>query len=382
MTKSEFAALHRSDDPLILYNIWDAGSARAVAQAGAKVLATGSHSLAGAQGYDDGEHIPFARLVETASQIADATALPLTVDMESGYAGNLPDLEGNAEALRAAGAIGCNLEDRLIRAGGLRSIEEQSERIAAVNSEGLFVNARTDTFLAPYVAGENPNQPELVDAAVERAQAYRAAGAGCLSATRRAAADDVAAGVPLPSNAPLDPATDTIPVSDVCYLDLAIDGSPAGRVLIELYGSIVPRTVDNFKALALGTQGFGYAGTQVFRVVDGFTIQAGDVLYDNGTGGKSIYGASFERENFRIRHSVPGMVSMINNRDAGPDSRFLIDTRLAGSGYLDDKYVAFGRVIDGMDVVTRIGRLPTRGTKNSPRSTVVITASGILARPS
>ncbi|KAG8470703.1 hypothetical protein KFE25_009124 [Diacronema lutheri] len=209
-----------------------------------------------------------------------------------------------------------------------------------------------------------------------------AAGAGCLSATRRAAADDVAAGVPLPSNAPLDPATDTIPVSDVCYLDLAIDGSPAGRVLIELYGSIVPRTVDNFKALALGTQGFGYAGTQVFRVVDGFTIQAGDVLYDNGTGGKSIYGASFERENFRIRHSVPGMVSMINNRDAGPDSRFLIDTRLAGSGYLDDKYVAFGRVIDGMDVVTRIGRLPTRGTKNSPRSTVVITASGILARPS
>lgn len=178
MTKSEFAALHRSDDPLVLYNVWDAGSAQAVAKAGAKVLATGSHSLAGAQGYDDGEHIPFPRLVETAQQIADAAALPLTVDMESGYAGHLEDLGRNAEALRAAGAIGCNLEDRLIRAGGLRSIDEQSERISAVNGAGLFVNARTDTFLAPYVAGENPNKPELVDAAIERAQAYRAAGSG------------------------------------------------------------------------------------------------------------------------------------------------------------------------------------------------------------
>ena len=179
MTRHEFAELHRSGDPLILYNVWDAGSAIAVAEAGAKAIATGSHSLAGAQGYDDGEHIPFARLAETAHQIAEAVELPITVDMEAGYATNLVDLAGNARAIRDAGAIGCNLEDRLIRAGGLRSIDEQAERIAAIAGEGLFVNARTDTFLGPLQTGNDPNQIELVHAAIERAAAYHAAGAGC-----------------------------------------------------------------------------------------------------------------------------------------------------------------------------------------------------------
>ncbi|KAJ1617830.1 cyclophilin, partial [Pavlovales sp. CCMP2436] len=158
-----------------------------------------------------------------------------------------------------------------------------------------------------------------------------------------------------------------------CYLDFAIDGVPAGRVQIELYGSVVPRTAQNFKELATGKPGFGYAGTQVFRVVEGFTVQLGDVLKDDGSAGRSIYGDSFERENFRIRHSVRGMVTMINGPGLRPDSRFLIDTRPDGSGYLDDKYVGFGRVVDGMNVVERIERLPTRGTKNSPRAKVVIT---------
>lgn len=199
-------------------------------------------------------------------------------------------------------------------------------------------------------------------------------GAVCASrlfAPRPAAAEEETASI-------LDPSRDTIPVSDVCFLDIAVDGSPAGRVLIELYGSVVPRTVQNFKELAAGSPGFGYAGTRVFRVIEGFTVQAGDVTKDDGSSGQSIFGPSFERENFRIAHSVPGMVSMINNRDAGPDSRFVIDTRPGGSGYLDGKYVAFGRVVDGMDVITRIERLPTRGTKNSPRSAVVITASGVV----
>lgn len=179
MTKQEFAELHRSGDPLALFNIWDAGSAVAVAKAGAKAIATGSHSVAGSQGFEDGEHIPFDRLVDTARQIADAVDLPLTVDIEAGYATNLADLARNADALTHAGAIGCNLEDRLIRAGGLRSIQEQAERIATVAGEGLFVNARTDTFLGPLHAGEDPNQIELVHAAIERAAAYRASGAGC-----------------------------------------------------------------------------------------------------------------------------------------------------------------------------------------------------------
>ncbi|AWW75270.1 phosphonomutase [Erythrobacter sp. KY5] len=178
MTRNEFAALHRAGDPLVLFNIWDAGSAVAVARAGAKAVATGSHSLAGAQGYDDGEHIPFSRLTETARQIADAVDLPVTIDLETGYATNLADLAHNADALAHAGVIGCNLEDRLIRAGGLRAIDEQAERIAVVSGEGLFVNARTDIFLGPLMEGKDPNHVELVYAAVERANAYRSAGAG------------------------------------------------------------------------------------------------------------------------------------------------------------------------------------------------------------
>lgn len=178
MTKNDFAALHQPGDPLVLFNVWDAGSARAVAAAGAKAIGTGSHSLAGAQGYEDGEHIPFAGLVETAQQISDAVDLPVTIDMEAGYATNLADLARNADAMTHAGVIGCNLEDRLIRAGGLRAIEEQAERIAVVDGEGLFVNARTDVFLGPLQAGDDPNQVELVYAAIERANAYREAGAG------------------------------------------------------------------------------------------------------------------------------------------------------------------------------------------------------------
>jgi 2-methylisocitrate lyase-like PEP mutase family enzyme len=178
MTKGDFAALHKAGDPLVLFNVWDAGSAVAVAGAGAKAIGTGSHSVAGSQGYEDGEHIPFSRLVETAQQIADAVELPITVDIEAGYAANLTDLSHNADALVHAGVIGCNIEDRLIRAGGLRSIEEQAERIEAVDKAGLFVNARTDVFLGPLMEGRDPNQMELVYAAVERANAYAQAGAG------------------------------------------------------------------------------------------------------------------------------------------------------------------------------------------------------------
>ena len=179
MTKHDFAGLHKAGDPLVLFNVWDAGSAKAVAEAGARVIATGSQSLAGAQGFEDGEHLPFSRLVETAKQIADAVELPISVDIEAGYATNLADLAHNADALVHAGVIGCNLEDRLIRAGGLRSIEEQAERIEAVDKAGLFVNARTDVFLGPLMEGKDPNQMELVYAAIERANAYARAGAGC-----------------------------------------------------------------------------------------------------------------------------------------------------------------------------------------------------------
>ncbi|GAA4041679.1 isocitrate lyase/PEP mutase family protein [Parerythrobacter jejuensis] len=179
MTKDAFAALHQSGEPLVLFNIWDAGSASVVAEAGAKAIATGSLSLAGAQGFDDGEAMPFEALLATVRQIAGASDLPLTVDFETGFASDLEVLATNARALHEAGAIGCNLEDRLIGQGGLRGVAEQCERIAAVAAAGLFVNARTDAFLGPLMAGENPNQPALVEQAIARAAAYRQAGAGC-----------------------------------------------------------------------------------------------------------------------------------------------------------------------------------------------------------
>ncbi len=177
MTMAEFVALHTCAAPLVLFNIWDAGSARAVARAGAKAIATGSLSLAGSQGFDDGEQIPWDALLATVRQIAGATGLPLTVDIETGYAQDLETLAANAAALREAGAVGCNLEDRLIGADGLRDVDEQAKRIATVAEAGLFVNARTDIFLGPLMAGEDPNRADLVDAAISRAARYVQAGA-------------------------------------------------------------------------------------------------------------------------------------------------------------------------------------------------------------
>lgn len=179
MSIEQFAALHRKGDPLILYNVWDAGSAIAVANAGAKAIATGSASLAGAQGYGDGQEIPFEGLLATTRQIAGCIDLPLSVDFEAGFAQTPDALAANASALRQAGAIGCNFEDRIIGGEGLVGLADQSARITAIADAGLFVNARTDTFLGPLMAGDDPNQSVLVEQALARGKAYHKAGAGC-----------------------------------------------------------------------------------------------------------------------------------------------------------------------------------------------------------
>jgi 2-methylisocitrate lyase-like PEP mutase family enzyme len=203
MTRQTFADLHKPGAPLVLFNIWDAGSAVAVAKAGAKAIATGSASLAGAQGFDDGEAIPFGALVASTRQIRSAVELPLSVDMESGFADNLDALAANAAALVEAGAVGCNLEDQLIGSGGLRAVEEQAERIATIAKAGLFVNARTDIFLSAMGAGEDPNRVELVEAAIERATSYAKAGAGSFfvpGLTDAALIEQVANAVEVPLN--------------------------------------------------------------------------------------------------------------------------------------------------------------------------------------
>ncbi|QAY77313.1 isocitrate lyase/phosphoenolpyruvate mutase family protein [Sphingosinicella sp. BN140058] len=171
-----FAALHRRGDPLILFNIWDAGSARIVAAAGARAIATGSWSVAEANGYGDGEQVPIDFVLGNTARIANAVELPVTIDFEGGYAEAPDDVAANVAALAAAGAIGCNFEDRIVGGDGLHALARQAERIAAIVAaapDGFFVNARTDVFLS--VA--HVEHPSRMDEALERAQAYADAGA-------------------------------------------------------------------------------------------------------------------------------------------------------------------------------------------------------------
>jgi 2-methylisocitrate lyase-like PEP mutase family enzyme len=174
-----FASLHRPGDPLILFNVWDAGSAKAVAEAGAKAIATGSWSVAAAQGFADGEAMPLDLVLANLGRIAAAVELPVTLDFEGGYALAPEKVAANVAAVEQAGAVGCNFEDRVVGGEGLHSIAAQSARIGAVSravSPGFFINARTDVFLhAPPEAHGG-----LVGAALERAEAYAEAGANGL----------------------------------------------------------------------------------------------------------------------------------------------------------------------------------------------------------
>jgi 2-methylisocitrate lyase-like PEP mutase family enzyme len=177
--RDRFAALHRPGEPVLLYNIWDVGSALAVAAAGAPALATGSHSLAEAQGFPDGEGIPFNLFLDAIRRIAGAVEVPVSADFEGGFAPDAARVADHARYLAETGAIGCNFEDQVIGGEGLHPVEEQAARVAAVAASGLFVNARTDLFLKPLFAGGDPNDRGLLGEALERAAAYKEAGAGC-----------------------------------------------------------------------------------------------------------------------------------------------------------------------------------------------------------
>ena len=178
----DFAALHIKGQPVELYNIWDAGSAKAVEAAGVAALATGSWSVAAAQGYADGEALPLDVLLAIVRRITANTDLPLTVDFETGFAPDKAGLTANIEALIEAGAIGLNLEDQIIGAA-LRPAAEQADRIAIVRDSAdiagvpLFINARTDLFLRAKDGGEHAG---LVSEAIDRGQHYAAAGANSL----------------------------------------------------------------------------------------------------------------------------------------------------------------------------------------------------------
>lgn len=178
----QFASLHVPGKPLVLYNIWDAGSALTVAKAGAQAIATGSWSVAAAQGYADGQDMPLELVLQIASRITASVELPVTIDFEGGYAEAPGDVAFNVARLMDAGAIGLNFEDQVIGGSGLHGMGAQADRIAALRQAAqsaempLFINARTDLFLKQKDVRKHT---ELVPEARERAAAYAAAGANC-----------------------------------------------------------------------------------------------------------------------------------------------------------------------------------------------------------
>jgi len=174
-----FKALHQSGSPVVLYNIWDAGGAKALAKAGASAVATGSWSVAAAHGFKDGEVIPLDFLVTVVERIVQTVDLPVSVDFEGGYSTNNESLKENVLKIIRAGAVGINFEDRIVQGEGLHPVATQASRIKAIrdaaNSDNvpLVINARTDLFL-----GSKPDTHEkLVDEAIERAAAYTESGA-------------------------------------------------------------------------------------------------------------------------------------------------------------------------------------------------------------
>ena len=170
-----FAALHVPGDPVILYNIWDVGSALAVVAAGAKALATGSHPVADANGWPDGQNVPLDFALENADRIVGAVELPLTVDFEGAYSADPEQGAANVARLAGTGAVGCNFEDQVIGGEGLRPIDLQVKRIAAIRravGDAFFINARTDLFLKTQTYDDG-----LVDQVVKRGKAFADAGA-------------------------------------------------------------------------------------------------------------------------------------------------------------------------------------------------------------
>jgi len=175
-TKFEtFASLHVPGNPVVLYNIWDVASALAVVKAGAKALAPGSHPVADANGWPDGQKVPVDFALANAKRIVDAIELPLTVDFESAYSDDPEEGGANVARLAATGAVGCNFEDQVIGGEGLHPLELQVRRVRAIRDavgDQFFINARTDLFLKTQTYDD-----ALIDQVVERGKAFADGGA-------------------------------------------------------------------------------------------------------------------------------------------------------------------------------------------------------------
>jgi 2-methylisocitrate lyase-like PEP mutase family enzyme len=173
----QFAGLHVKGTPVVLYNAWDAGSAKAIADSGARAIATSSWSVAEAQGYRDGESIPLAFVEQIVGRIAATVEAPVTLDFEGGYSESEEGLANNIARLLDLGIVGVNFEDRVVSGEGLYAADRQASRIASLRKVAdqkgipLFINARSDVFF------QEGDPHQFIDDALARAKAYAAAGA-------------------------------------------------------------------------------------------------------------------------------------------------------------------------------------------------------------
>ncbi len=194
-----FAALHVPGDPVVLYNIWDPGSAEVVAKAGAKAIATGSHPVGDAAGFGDGQQVPLDFVFDNARRILGKVDLPLTVDFEGAYSTDPDEGAANVARLKETGVVGCNFEDQVVGGEGLHPLDRQVRRIAAIRDavgSDFFINARTDLYL-------KEQGDDRLDHAIERGKAFADAGASGFFVPRLSdprEIERIVKNVPLPLN--------------------------------------------------------------------------------------------------------------------------------------------------------------------------------------